>query len=85
MQGITGDTRDQVTREVERYAVWPGQACSYKLGMIKINELRTRAEEALGADFDIREFHDEILMTGAMPLPVLERKISRWIKSKQGA
>ncbi len=85
MQGITGDTRDQVTREVERYAVWPGQACSYKLGMIKINELRQQAEEALGADFDIREFHDEVLMTGAMPLPVLERKIDRWIKEKQGA
>ncbi len=85
MQGVTGDTRDQVTREVERYAVWPGQACSYKLGMIKINELRQRAEDALGPDFDIREFHDEVLMTGAMPLPVLERKINRWIKDKQGA
>jgi uncharacterized protein (DUF885 family) len=85
MQGITGDTRDQVTREVERYAVWPGQACSYKLGMLKINELRQHAVEALGADFDIREFHDEVLMTGAMPLPVLERKINRWIKEKQGA
>ncbi len=84
MQGITGDTRDQVTREVERYAVWPGQACSYKLGMMKINELRQRAEEALGPDFDIREFHDEVLMTGAMPLPVLERKINRWIKEKTG-
>ncbi len=85
MQGITGDTRDQVTREVERYAVWPGQACSYKLGMLKLNELRTRAEEALGEKFDIREFHDEVLKTGAMPLPVLERKINRWIKEKQGA
>ncbi|GJL91133.1 DUF885 domain-containing protein [Hyphococcus sp.] len=85
MQGITGDTRDQVTREVERYAVWPGQACSYKLGMLKINELRQRAEAALGDDFNIREFHDEVLMTGAMPLPVLERKIDRWIKQKQAA
>lgn len=85
MQGKTGDTLDQVTREVERYSVWPGQACSYKLGMLKINELRNKAEAALGADFDVREFHDEILMTGAMPLPVLERKISAWIKEKQGA
>ncbi len=84
MQGVTGDTRASVTREIERYAVWPGQACSYKLGMLKINELRNKAEETLGPDFDIREFHDEILLTGAMPLPVLERKINDWIKEKQG-
>ncbi|WP_428407137.1 DUF885 domain-containing protein [Hyphococcus sp.] len=85
MQGVTGDTRDQVTREVERYSVWPGQACAYKLGMLKINELRKEAEAALGPDFDIREFHDEVLLTGAMPLPVLDRKITAWIKEKQGA
>ncbi|MFC2951117.1 DUF885 domain-containing protein [Marinicaulis aureus] len=85
MQGVTGDTHDQVTREVERYSVWPGQACAYKLGMLKINELRNKAEEALGPDFDIREFHDEVLLTGAMPLPVLDRKVSAWIKKKQGA
>ena len=53
--------------------------------MLKINELRNKAEEALGPDFDIREFHDEVLLTGAMPLPVLDRKISAWIKEKQGA
>jgi uncharacterized protein (DUF885 family) len=53
--------------------------------MLKINELRQRAEAALGDKFDIREFHDEVLMTGAMPLPVLQRKIDRWIKEKQGA
>ncbi|MCK5747242.1 MAG: DUF885 family protein, partial [Oricola sp.] len=68
----------------ERYAVWPGQACAYKLGMLKINALREKAEEALGDDFDIREFHDEVLLTVAMPLPVLDRKISRWIKDKTG-
>lgn len=84
MQGVTGDTRDAVTREIERYAVWPGQATSYKLGMQKIGELRQRAEDALGPDFDIREFHDEILLTGSMPLPVLERKIDRWIAEKTG-
>ncbi len=84
MAGVTGDTRDAITREVERYAVWPGQATSYKLGMLKINELRDKAEEALGPDFDIREFHDEILLTGTMPLPVLGRKIDAWIKEKQG-
>lgn len=84
MQGVTGDSRDSVTREIERYAVWPGQACAYKLGMLKIDELREKAEEGLGPDFDIREFHDEVLLTGAMPLPVLERKINRWIKEKTG-
>ncbi|MEZ5892421.1 MAG: DUF885 domain-containing protein [Parvularculaceae bacterium] len=85
MQSVTGDTRDAVTREIERYSVWPGQACAYKLGMLKINELRARAEEALGDDFNIREFHDEVLLTGAMPLPVLDRKINDWIKEKKGA
>lgn len=85
MQGVTGDTRASVTREIERYSVWPGQATAYKLGMLKINELRQRAEDALGPDFDIREFHDEVLLTGAMPLSVLEKKIGDWIKEKQGA
>lgn len=84
MVGVTGDTVASVTREIERYSVWPGQATSYKLGMLKMNELRDRAEAALGPDFDIREFHDEILLTGSMPLPVLERKINDWIDEKKG-
>ena len=79
MQGATGDTRDAVTREIERYAVWPGQATSYKLGMIKMNALRDAAEAALGDAFDIRAFHDAVLLTGAMPLPVLEKKVNSWI------
>lgn len=83
MQGVTGDTVDSVTREIERYSVWPGQATSYKLGMIKINALRDKAEAELGDAFDIREFHDEVLLTGAMPLPVLEKKINRWISEKK--
>ena len=82
MQGVTGDTVASVTREIERYAVWPGQATSYKLGMIKINALRDRAEAELGEAFDIRAFHDELLLTGTMPLPVLERKIDRWIEEQ---
>ena len=79
MQGVTGDTVASVTREIERYAVWPGQATSYKLGMIKINALRDKAEAELGDAFDIRAFHDAVLLTGTMPLPVLEHKIERWI------
>lgn len=83
MEATTGDTRAAITREVERYAVWPGQACSYKLGMIRINRLRDKAEAELGDKFDIREFHDQVLLTGSMPLPVLEAKINRWIASKK--
>ena len=67
-----------MTREVERYAVAPGQACSYKLGMLKIGELRREAEATLGKKFDIRAFHDVVLRTGAAPLPVLEARVRRW-------
>lgn len=85
MVGVTGETRASVTREVERYSVWPGQACSYKLGMLKINDLREKAESELGDQFDIRAFHDEVLLTGTMPLPVLEQKIDRWIAKQKNA
>jgi len=85
MVETTGNTRDYLTREVERYAVWPGQATSYKLGMLKIKELRNKAEASLGDAFDIREFHDEVLLSGALPLPVLDAKINRWIEGKKGA
>ena len=84
MQSVTGETRDSMTREVERYAVWPGQACSYKLGMLKIDALRKEAEEQLGDAFDIREFHDQLLLSGPMPLPVLERKVRRWVDAQKG-
>ncbi|MEX0643694.1 MAG: DUF885 domain-containing protein, partial [Parvularculaceae bacterium] len=85
MVDVTGDTRASVTREVERYSVWPGQACSYKLGMLRINKLRDKAKTELGDKFDIREFHDQVLLTGSMPLPVLDRKINHWIASKKEA
>jgi uncharacterized protein (DUF885 family) len=83
MVGVTGDTRATVTREVERYAVVPGQACAYKLGMLKIQELRTNAEAELGDRFDIRDFHDTVLSIGDSPLPVLEATINGWIRSKR--
>jgi uncharacterized protein (DUF885 family) len=68
--------------EAERFAAIPGQALAYKIGQLKIVELRKRAEKALGAKFSVKEFHDEVLKDGAIPLDVLEAKIDRWMKSK---
>src|SRR5688572_15968629 len=65
--------------EAERFAAIPGQALAYKIGQLKIIELRQRAEKALGAEFDVKKFHDEVLKDGAMPLEVLEAKIDRWL------
>jgi uncharacterized protein (DUF885 family) len=75
--------RANATAEVERYIAIPGQALSYMIGNLKIRELRTRAEQALGDRFDPREFHAQVLMTGALPLSVLEAKIDRWIASRK--
>ncbi len=72
-----GDT--EVEAEIERYLVNPGQALAYKIGMIKIQELRARAEAELGDRFDIREFHKVILLNGAMPMPLLERQVEAYI------
>ena len=65
--------------EVERYMAWPGQALGYKIGQLKILALRRKAEAALGAAFDVRAFHDELLRDGALPLDVLEAKMDRWL------
>jgi uncharacterized protein (DUF885 family) len=79
-----GYSRTEMTREVERYIVWPGQATAYKIGMIKILELRERAAQALGDDFDIKEFHNLILGSGAMPLEILEQVIDDYIAEHVG-
>lgn len=84
MVSTTGETPASVTREIERYAAIPGQACSYKLGMIRIGALRQKAENELGDAFDIRAFHDQVLSLGAVPLPVLEDAIDRWIAEQRG-
>lgn len=76
-------SRHEVETEVDRYISWPGQALSYKLGEIKIVELRARAEKELGTRFDLRAFHDAVLALGSVPLPVLERQIDRWIAAQK--
>ncbi|MEL7488945.1 MAG: DUF885 family protein, partial [Pseudomonadota bacterium] len=60
----------------------PGQACSYKLGMLRLQEVRANAEAALGDKFDIKAFHDEVLLSGAMPLDVLEGRVDRWVENQ---
>ncbi|MEE8594849.1 MAG: DUF885 domain-containing protein, partial [Gemmatimonadota bacterium] len=78
---------DEITiqSETDRYIVWPGQALAYKIGQLKILELRERAETELGDDFDVRAFHDEILGAGALPLDILEVRIDAWIESRKAA
>jgi uncharacterized protein (DUF885 family) len=77
------ESADKIIAEVERYMATPGQALSYKIGQLKIRELRTRAESELGANFDVREFHNQVLNSGSLPLVLLEEKISRWIDSQK--
>jgi uncharacterized protein (DUF885 family) len=77
----TGKTDQDITVEVDRYIVWPGQALAYKLGQLKIRELRAEAERRLGAKFNIRAFHDAVLEQGAVPLSLLEPHIKHWIDS----
>ncbi|MFM2301594.1 MAG: hypothetical protein RLZZ84_1330 [Pseudomonadota bacterium] len=83
MLSNSGMGRSDATAEVERYIAWPGQALGYKIGALTIQRLRKKAEAALGARFDIRAFHDQVLMSGALPLPILETKIDRWIAAEQ--
>jgi uncharacterized protein (DUF885 family) len=78
-----GGARDDAEREVERYMAWPGQALGYKIGQLKILELRRKAEATLGASLDLRAFHDALLEDGGMPLSVLEAKMDRWIAARR--
>jgi len=79
----TGKTDQDIIVEVDRYIVWPGQALAYKIGQLKIRELRTLAEKELGAKFDKRKFHDAVLENGAIPLNLLDSRVKAWIASEK--
>jgi len=80
----SAESETQSTAEAERYMAIPGQALAYKMGELKIKQVRAKAEKALGDKFDVREFHAEVLKDGSVPLEILEGKIDRWIEAKQG-
>ena len=78
----TAKTEQDINNEVDRYIAWPGQALAYKIGQLKIMELRDKSKEALGDDFDIKDFHDHILSFGSIPLNILEEKVDEFIMAK---
>jgi uncharacterized protein (DUF885 family) len=78
MLGNSGLSRENVEREVDRYIAWPGQATAYKIGELRIRALRAETEQTLGAQFNIRDFHDAVLQNGSIPLDVLDASIREW-------
>ncbi len=82
MSEQTGTAESDVIAEIERYMAWPGQALGYKLGMLKILSLREQAKKRLGDKFDLAEFHDVVLLNGAVPMTVLSRNVNHWLDSK---
>jgi uncharacterized protein (DUF885 family) len=85
MLANSGESKTDATAEVERYIAIPSQAVAYKVGSLTIQRLRDKAQSELGPKFDIREFHAQVLGSGALPLTILEAKIDRWIAAKKAA
>jgi len=83
MMAATGDKQSSVTTEIERYCVWPGQACGYMVGRQAINRMRDSARQALGDRFDLKGFHDAVLTNGSTPLSVTETLVNNWVASVQ--
>ena len=81
MKNNTALSLHEINTETDRYIAWPGQALSYKMGELKIRELRKRAENELGPNFDIRKFHEVILGQGTVTLPILERRVNTYIEN----
>ena len=79
MKANTAKTEHDITVEVVRYIVWPGQALAYQMGELKLQELKARAKREFGDRFDIRRFHDAVLLSGALPLDILDTRIDAWI------
>ncbi len=83
LRGVTGDAPGMIVTEVDRYIAWPGQACSYEIGRREIMSLREEARSTLGPDFDLKGFHDTVLLHGEMPLSVLDQLVRAWIPEQQ--
>jgi uncharacterized protein (DUF885 family) len=79
---VTGASEQQAVAQIDRYLAWPGQALGYKIGALKIQELRRRAERKLDAGFSLAAFHDQVLGEGSLPLDVLEQRIDAWIAAQ---
>jgi uncharacterized protein (DUF885 family) len=77
------ESEASIISEIERYMAVPGQALSYKIGQLKIIELRKKAEKELGSKFDIKKYHQIVLESGVMPLALLEKKVNNWIKASK--
>lgn len=85
MLNYTAYSEQSITTEVDRYLTWPGQACGYKIGELKIKELRAKAQKNLGSKFDIKDFHSIILKDGALPLDILTKNVNQWIDETKRA